>query len=96
MSYAQTIETYRSLQPGDRVELTHQVQVGFRTWTTTTVGTVSGKQRRRHGLHFRRNFDDKVFSDTIVLELDDGELTAVTLDEFSELKKLSTGSSDGP
>ena len=32
-----------------------------------TVGTVVHTERGRHGLHFRRNFDDKVFSDFILL-----------------------------
>ena len=48
-----------------------------------TVGEVVRTERRRHGLHFRRNHDDKVFSDTILLELPDGELTTVTMDEFT-------------
>ena len=51
-------------------------------------GTVVHAERRRHGLHYRRNDDDKVFSDMIVLRREDGELTTVTLDEFSVLKKL--------
>ena len=77
-----------SSSPATASKSIHEVKVGFRTWTTTTVGTVVSKDRRRHGLHFRRNFDDKVFSDMIVLKRDDGELTTVTLDEFSELRKL--------
>jgi hypothetical protein len=32
--------------------------------------------------------DDKVFSDVLILKRDDGELTTVTLDEFSDLRKL--------
>ena len=47
-------------------------------------------ERRRHGLHFRRNNDDRVFSDIIVLARDDGELTTMTLDEFSQLRKLDS------
>ena len=54
---------------------------------TTTVGTVVRTERCRHGLHFQRNFDDKVFSDTILLRLPDGELTTVTLDEFTTLRR---------
>jgi hypothetical protein len=88
MSYPEAITVYDSLQPGDRIEVVHEVKVGFRKWLTTTIGTVVGKQRRRHSLHFRRNYDDKVYSDVIVLKREDGELTTVTLDEFSELKKL--------
>jgi hypothetical protein len=88
MAYPETLETYTSLVPGDRVEIVHEVKVGFRKWLTTTRGTVVKTERRRHSLHFRRNYDDKVFSDMILLRREDGELTTVTLDEFSELRKL--------
>jgi len=88
MPYPQTLQVYDALQPGDRVELQHEVKVGFRGWTATTIGTVVSKERRRHSLHFQRNFDDQVFSDVLVLRRDNGELTTVTLDEFSELRKL--------
>ena len=86
--YAETLATFETLQAGDLVELQHEVKVGFQKWQTTTRGTVVQAERRRHGLHFQRNFDDKVFSDVLVLRRDDGELTTVTLDEFSVLKKL--------
>ena len=83
-----TLEVFETLQPGDKVRLQHEVKVGFRTWSTKTVGEVVEARRRRHGLHYQRNFDDKAFSDVIVLKRDDGELTTVTLDEFSVLQKL--------
>jgi hypothetical protein len=88
MNQAETLKTFEKLQPGDRVQVDHEVKVGFRTWHSSTVGTVVSKDRRRHGLHFRRNLDDKVFSDVLILKRDDGELTTVTLDEFSDLRKL--------
>jgi ribosomal protein L34 len=88
MAYPEAIDVFQTLQPGDRVEVVHEVKVGFRKWATTTRGTMVSKERRRHSLHFRRNYDDKVFSDVMLLRRDDGELTTVTLDEFSELKKL--------
>ena len=84
-------ESYRvleRLQPGDQVEAAHEVKVGFQKWTSTTVGTVVRLERRRHSLHHDRNFDDKVFSDCIVLRREDGELTTVTVDEFTQLKIL--------
>jgi hypothetical protein len=73
MSYSAALEIFASLQPGDRVEVTHEVKVGFRNWNAKTLGTVVAKDRRRHSLHFNRNFD---------------ELTTITLDEFSELRKV--------
>ena len=80
---------YEQLQPGDRVEVVHGVTVGSSAaWSTTTVGKVLRRERRRHGLHFRRNGDDKVYSDVLILSRDDGELTTVTMDEFTRLRKL--------
>jgi hypothetical protein len=82
-------QLFDELKPGDRIEIEHEVKVGSsKSWTTKTVGTVVRTERRRQGLHFRRNPDDKVFADTIVLERDDGELTSVTMDEFTALKRL--------
>ncbi|MGE0536044.1 MAG: hypothetical protein AB7O68_13775 [Pirellulales bacterium] len=80
-------ELLAELQPGDRVRITHHVKVGQQTWKTSTTGKVVRLERRRHGLHFRRHGDDKVFSDIIVLERADGELTTVTLDEFTLLAR---------
>jgi hypothetical protein len=80
---------YEQLQPGDRVEVLHGVTVGSSAkWSTTTVGRVLRRERRRHGLHFRRNTDDKVYSDVLILARDDGELTTVTMDEYTRLRRI--------
>jgi hypothetical protein len=86
---ARTRRVFAELQPGERVEVVHQVRVGQSKWQSTTVGTVVRTERRRHSLHFRRNGDDKVYSDAIVLTRDDGELTTVTVDEFTEIRRLA-------
>lgn len=82
-------EVFDTLEPGERVEVVHGVTVGSSArWTTTTVGRVLRRERRRHGLHFRRHSDDKVYSDVLILARDTGELTTVTMDEFTRLKRL--------
>lgn len=86
--HTETLRTFEQLRAGDLVELQHDVKVGFRSWQTTTRGTVVEARRRRHGLHRQRNYDDRAYSDVIVLKKEDGELTTVTLDEFSVLRKL--------
>lgn len=80
-------ELFTQLQPGDRVEVQHEVKVGGEAWTTVTSGAVVRTERRRHGLHFRRNRDDKVFSDVIVLDRE-GVLDTVTMDEFTVLRRV--------
>ena len=77
---------FDELRDGDRVEIEHRVTVGMKNWTTRTQGTVVRTERRRHGLHFRRNVDDKVYSDVILLRLPDGEFTTVTMDEFTVVR----------
>jgi hypothetical protein len=62
------------------------VTVGQQSWTAKSSGTVVRTERRRHGLHFHRAHDDKVFSDVVLLEMPDGELTAVTVDEFTTIR----------
>lgn len=81
-------QLYADLEPGQRVEVEHEVKVGLKRWSATTSGEVVNKDRRRHGLHRRRNFDDHVWSDVLVLRRESGELTSVTIDEFTQLKKL--------
>ena len=78
---------FDELKPGDRIEVEHTVTVGRNSWPAKTYGTVLRTERRRHGLHHHRNFDDKVFSDTILLELPDGELTAIAVDEYTSLRR---------
>lgn len=86
---AEARQLFEELRPGDRIEAVHEVKVGSsKTWSTKTVGTVVNTERRRQGLHFRRNPDDKVFADMIILRRDDGEQTTLTMDEFTELRRL--------
>lgn len=82
-----TIPCIEELKPGDRVEVEHRVTVGSKSWTTRTVGTVVRTERISHGLHFDRAPDEKTYSDAILLELPDGELTTITLDEFTVIRR---------
>ena len=84
-SNSQIRSQFDELKAGDRVEVEHIVTVGQKSWTAKTSGTVVRTERRRHGMHFQRSHDDKVFSDVVLLELPDGELTSVMVDEFTTI-----------
>ena len=86
MSTSNTQTKFEDLKPGDRIAVEHQVTVGTQSWNTTTAGTVLRTERRRQGLHFRRNLDDAAYSDVILLELPEGELTTITMDEFTVVR----------
>jgi hypothetical protein len=85
---SQTKAQFDELKVGDRVEVEHVVTVGQKSWNAKTCGTVVRVERRRHGAHCRRNQDDKVFSDEILLELPDGEFTTVAVDEFTTIRHV--------
>jgi hypothetical protein len=87
VTVSETRSLLDELKPGDRIEVDHTVTVGRRNWPAKTSGTVIRTERRRHGMHYRRNFDDKVYCDTILLELPDGELTAITIDEYTTIRR---------
>jgi hypothetical protein len=87
MTTSQVQAQFDELKAGDRVEVEHLVTVGQKSWAAKTCGTVVRTERRRHGLHVQRNHDDKVFSDVVLLELPDGELTTVTMDEFTTIRR---------
>jgi hypothetical protein len=89
MAYPESLQVFEQLQEGDRVEIRHEVKVGFRSWPAITQGTLVRKERCRHSLHYQRNFDDKVYSDMLVLRRADGELTTITLDEFTDLRLIA-------
>jgi hypothetical protein len=83
-----TRDALNQLEPGTWIEVTHTVKVGLKSWTTTVQGEVMRVERRRQGLHFRRNLDDKAFSDLIVLRHADGTLTTLTMDEYTDIRRL--------
>ncbi len=79
------------LRPGQRVEIVHRMQVGSRATESRTVGTLVGRQPREGGIDsgYRRSWDEKQFFDHWYLRKDDGELTSLTLDEFTTVQRLS-------
>ena len=81
-------QLFTQLKPGDRLEIVHEIKVGQTVWNNATRGVVERTERRRHGLHFRRNPDDKSFSDVIVLRGADGSLSTLTMDEFTQLRRI--------
>jgi hypothetical protein len=90
MNEAEMRQLYVDLQPGDFVEIVHHIKIGFKEHSTHTVGVVVKKERRRSGMDggFARHWDDKYWFDHLTLRKDDGELTALTMDEYTDLRRL--------
>ena len=78
---------FDELKPGDRIEVEHTVDRGGERRRTTTCGTVIRTEHCGHGLPLRRNAGDEDSGDVILLELCDGELTTVSVDESTVLRR---------
>jgi hypothetical protein len=84
-----TLIPFESLRPGDHVKITQRIKVGLKIWQTTVTGTVERSERRRNGVDVKRNFDDKAFTDVILLKKDGdvGEETTVAMDEYTHIER---------
>jgi len=85
-----TLIRFEDLKPGQRVKITQRIKVGLKIWQTEVTGVVERTERRRNGLHVKRNFDDRAFTDLILLKKDGGvaEETTVAMDEFTHVELL--------
>jgi len=78
---------FDELKPGDRITVQQTVTIGQKRQTVTTTGKVIRTERVRHGSRCQCTLDDETISDMILLEMPDGELTTVTMDELTVLHR---------
>jgi len=75
------------LKPGDRIHVEHTVITDGKRRRKAMCGTVVRIEHRRQGRPCGVGLGDKASGDVILLELSDGELTAVTMDESTVLRR---------
>ena len=76
---------FDELKPGDRIEVERTEAVGREIRTT---GTVVRLEHRQHGVPVEKcDIAEKACTDVILLALPDGELTRVTMDESTVLRR---------
>jgi hypothetical protein len=80
--------TIEQVRPGMKVKVRHRVKVGGRIWYVETVGKVLNVEPVTVGLHTDRVAGEEPCLTTLLLKEDDGELTRITWDQFSEIELL--------
>ena len=78
---------FDELKPGDRIQVEHAAVGEGKRRPETICGTVVRTERRLHAPSCVARRDDDAFQHVILLELCDGELTAVTIDESTVLRR---------
>jgi hypothetical protein len=79
----------RQLMPGARVRITQQIAARHYSWSSAVEGVVVDYAQKETGSWFAHSKDDKLWLDRLVLRKDDGEITTLNLDDYSNVQVLS-------
>ncbi len=82
------------LQPGTRVRVTQQLPQRDKLWSNTVEGVVKRFRQAKTGSWFAHAKDDKLWLDRLELELDDGEVVVLNLDQYTVIEGSGAGTGD--
>ena len=79
-------EIRKQLTPGARVKVTQQIPARDYAWSTAVTGTIVGYEQKQTGSWFAHSKNDKLWLDRLTLRKDDGEISTLILDEYSNVQ----------
>jgi hypothetical protein len=79
----------RQLTPGARVRVTQQIAARHYSWSSALEGVVVDFSQKETGSWFAHSKDEKLWLDRLVVRKDDGEITTLNLDDYSNVQVLS-------
>src|SRR5882672_7183557 len=79
------LELRKKFLPGAQVKVVQQIAARNHTWTTEIRGTVVEHGQKETGSWFAHSRDDKLWLDRLVIRKDDGEITTLILDDYTNL-----------
>ena len=74
---------------GSRVRVTQQMPQRDRSWTNVVEGVITRFRQSKTGSWFAHAKDDQFWLDRLELELDDGEMVVLILDQYSVIEELN-------
>lgn len=74
------------LKPGVKVKVIQQIAGRDYALTSEVVGTVMEYSQRQTGSWFAHSKNDKLWLDRLTLKKDDGEITTLNLDDYSNIE----------
>ena len=84
------------LKPGQRVRIRQSIDRREGDWRSEVVGTVVEVAMRPTGSWFAHGHDNKVWLQRIVLQKQSGELSTLTVDQWTQIEPLESPASTGP
>ena len=75
---------------GKRICITQQMPQRNRAWTGAIEGVVLRCRQAKTGSWFASAKDDQLWLDRLELQLDDGEITVLNLDQYTHIELLES------
>ena len=82
------------MSPGTRVRITQQMPHRDESWANVLEGQVRRCRQAKTGSWFAHARDDVLWLDRLELELDDGELTILNLDQYTAIEIIEPAPTD--
>ncbi len=82
-------EIASKLVPGAKVKVTQQIAARDYTWTTQVTGEVIRFEQAKTGSWFAHSKDDRLWLDRLTLKKADGEISVLSLDQYSNVEVLN-------
>ena len=76
--------------PGTRVRVTQQTPLRDRTWSNAVEGVIQRFRQARTGSWFAHAKDDQLWLDRLEIQLDDGEIAVLNLDQYSVVEPVAS------
>jgi hypothetical protein len=77
------------LQPGQKIQITHLVRVGLKTWPVTIAGTFRHVDSLATGIATERLPADDIIVPIVHFTKDNQEMSSVALDEHTRIEIMS-------
>jgi len=74
--------------PGTRVRVTQQLPHRDGAWTAPVEGVITRSRQDKTGSWFAHSRDDRLWLDRLELRLDDGEITILNLDQYTQIEEV--------
>jgi hypothetical protein len=79
---------FEDLRPGQRVRVVQTVERRARDWQCAVCGVIQAVELSQTGSWFAHAKDDKFWLRRIRLQKDDGEVSMLNLDQWTEIERL--------
>jgi hypothetical protein len=78
----------KQIVPGATVKVIQQIAARDYSWSSETAGTVVSFEQKQTGSWYAHSKNDKLWLDRLTIRKSDGELTTLSLDDFTRITIL--------